>query len=269
IENTSYSPLGEVLTGGNQTRYDYEGKESDSVIGDTDFNARRYKPDLGIFEQPDTLIQNVYDPQSLNRYMFERGNPYKNKDETGHFWQIPVISGILFALYGGIGETVTQITITGRVYSWQRIASATGTNFVIGAAIGGIGLIPYVGIPLAGVALYVYAIYSDVSTAESVKAAQEQKALDKLQEEEKEKTEEGETMKTMTEVNPPVDYNKLSSFESRTQAALRRIILGEGDLMDYSLANRNPDIYWAVYNPDIGKWEPPPPKPIPTPNPMP
>jgi hypothetical protein len=37
-----------------------------------------------LFLQPDTLIPNVYDPQSLNRYSFERNNPYKNMDETGH-----------------------------------------------------------------------------------------------------------------------------------------------------------------------------------------
>jgi hypothetical protein len=37
-----------------------------------------------MFTQPDSLIQNVYDPQSLNRYSFERNNPYKHTDPTGH-----------------------------------------------------------------------------------------------------------------------------------------------------------------------------------------
>ncbi|MBN2052837.1 hypothetical protein JW756_05010, partial [Candidatus Woesearchaeota archaeon] len=97
IENISYSPLGEVITGGNTTRYEYEGKESDLVIGDTDFNARRYKPDFGIFEQPDSLIQNVHDPQNLNRYMFERGNSYNRVDPTGH------IIWVLFGIIVGIG----------------------------------------------------------------------------------------------------------------------------------------------------------------------
>lgn len=41
-------------------------------------------PDWGIFTQPDTLIQNVYDPQQLNRYMFERGNSLKYEDRDGH-----------------------------------------------------------------------------------------------------------------------------------------------------------------------------------------
>ena len=73
-----------MLTGGTKTRFGYEGKEADSIVGDTDFRARKYRPDLGIFTQPDTLIQNVYDPQSLNRYSFERNNTYKYTDSTGH-----------------------------------------------------------------------------------------------------------------------------------------------------------------------------------------
>jgi len=84
VKRTEYSPLGEVVAGGGIVRFDHEGKESDSVVGDTDFNFRKYKSEWGLFTQPDTLIQNVYDPQTLNHYMFERGNPYKNIDETGH-----------------------------------------------------------------------------------------------------------------------------------------------------------------------------------------
>ena len=89
VEQTTYSPFGEIVGGGAVSRYDYEGKEYDSLVGDYDFNFRKYCVKFGIFCQPDTLIQNVYDPQSLNRYMFERGNPYKNVDPTGHcIWDL-------------------------------------------------------------------------------------------------------------------------------------------------------------------------------------
>jgi len=41
-----------------------------------------------MFCKPDTLIQNPYNPQNLNHYMFERGNPYRNTDEDGHLvWE--------------------------------------------------------------------------------------------------------------------------------------------------------------------------------------
>jgi RHS repeat-associated protein len=91
LERSTYSPFGELLTGGTRTRFGYEGKEADTLVGDTDFHFRKYRPDLGIFTQPDTVIQNVYDPQSLNRYTFERNNPYGKVDATGHSWNANAI----------------------------------------------------------------------------------------------------------------------------------------------------------------------------------
>jgi RHS repeat-associated protein len=99
VERTEYSPFGEVVSGGTKTRFGYENKEADSLVGDTDFGFRKYKSEWGLFTQPDTLIQNVYDPQALNRYMFERGNSYKNNDPDGH--AIPAILLALFFL--GVG----------------------------------------------------------------------------------------------------------------------------------------------------------------------
>lgn len=84
-----------------QVRYGYENKEYDSLVGDTDFHFRKMNPDWGIFTQPDTLIQNVYDPQSLNRYMFERGNPYSYVDEDGHA-VMQVISVAAFIMSTGV-----------------------------------------------------------------------------------------------------------------------------------------------------------------------
>jgi RHS repeat-associated protein len=90
IERTDYAPFGSIISGGSKTRFDYENKEFDSNLESFDFHFRQYKPEWGLFTQPDTLIQNVYDPQSLNRYMFERGNPFIYVDENGHrlaeFW---------------------------------------------------------------------------------------------------------------------------------------------------------------------------------------
>ncbi|HIH41657.1 TPA: hypothetical protein HA239_04535 [Candidatus Woesearchaeota archaeon] len=93
IENTTYAPFGSIVSGGEETRYDYENKEYDETIGTYDFHFRQYNPEFGIFMQPDTLIQNVYDPQSLNRYAFERNNPYNRVDPTGHF---ELVSGTVF-----------------------------------------------------------------------------------------------------------------------------------------------------------------------------
>lgn len=63
--------------------YNY-GSQFESGYRTTDFNFRRLSMNGPFFEQPDTLIPNVYDPQTLNRYMFERGNPINKEDPSGH-----------------------------------------------------------------------------------------------------------------------------------------------------------------------------------------
>jgi RHS repeat-associated protein len=83
VEHDTYSPFGELLNT-SVLKFGYEGKEADTLVGDTDFHARKYNPSWGIFTQPDTVIQNVYDPQQLNRYSFERNNPYAHTDTSGH-----------------------------------------------------------------------------------------------------------------------------------------------------------------------------------------
>jgi RHS repeat-associated protein len=127
IENTSYSPFGEVLTGGKASRFGYEAQEHDTVIGDTDFHARKYSPSMGIFLQPDSLIQNEYDPQSLNHYMFERGNSYKNNDPNGHFIVVAVliVEGLL---YLGIGILLIKHISEGGSYPGKGIDDDIGIS---------------------------------------------------------------------------------------------------------------------------------------------
>src|SRR3989338_6264456 len=84
VENTFYSPYGEILSGGKSSRYGYEGKEYDSLVEKIDFKFRDYDPKIIIFGKPDDRIPNPYDPQQLNRYMFERANPYRFIDKKGH-----------------------------------------------------------------------------------------------------------------------------------------------------------------------------------------
>jgi RHS repeat-associated protein len=83
IENNSYTPFGDVITGGTKTRFGYEGKEKDSFVGDIDFKFRKYNPSLGIFTQPDKSISDALNPQNLNRYSFTLNNPFKYTDPNG------------------------------------------------------------------------------------------------------------------------------------------------------------------------------------------
>lgn len=83
LENNLNSPFGEPLEKGD-TRYGYESREYDSTSKDIDFLFRKYDPELKRFLQPDTLIKNVFIPQTLNRFSFELNNPYGKVDEDGH-----------------------------------------------------------------------------------------------------------------------------------------------------------------------------------------
>lgn len=108
IENTTYEPFGSIVEGGNTTRYDYTGQEYDSMLGDYDYHARRYKSEWGVFLSPDPVIQNRYAPQFLNHYTYTGNNPYLYIDLTGedaiiaanyHWWKHSNLANI--------GKTIT------------------------------------------------------------------------------------------------------------------------------------------------------------------
>lgn len=83
VENTWYSPFGEVVAGGEDSRFDYTGMEKDEETEEYDYHARMYDSDNGRFNQPDSQIQNVFVPQGLNRYGYVLNNPYKFIDPSG------------------------------------------------------------------------------------------------------------------------------------------------------------------------------------------
>src|SRR3989338_8628834 len=201
LENTTYTPYGEILSGGSLSRFDSEGKEYSSVVGDYDFSFRKYKPEWGLFTQPDTLIQNVYDPQSLNRYAFERNNPYNRVDPTGH---IALAIGLIIAgmgLFTAIHEAATQYSITGEIYSERRIGKA----FVSGVASGTVDAVgiaaAFYGGPIGGLVGLSITVLGITSTVESVKEA-EQAAKDYVTNKEKEEKRKTEKDKQKPESKP-------------------------------------------------------------------
>ena len=60
-----------ILEGGDTSRYDYEGKEYDSVLGQYDFHFRGYKAEWGVFTQPDSFsatLKNQSDFSNIGDY---------------------------------------------------------------------------------------------------------------------------------------------------------------------------------------------------------
>lgn len=92
VENTSYNPYGEVIQDG-KSRYLFTGKELDRETNFEYYGARYYYPYIARFIQPDPLIQDYYNPQSLNRYSYVLNNPYKYVDPNGNFvWDVVDVS---------------------------------------------------------------------------------------------------------------------------------------------------------------------------------
>ncbi len=95
VQLSEYTPYGSFATnsviaspeGAKQSRIShyFTGKELDST-GLYYYGARYYNPATAHFTQPDPLLQDVYDPQSLNHYSYCRNNPLIYVDPTGMSW---------------------------------------------------------------------------------------------------------------------------------------------------------------------------------------
>jgi RHS repeat-associated protein len=104
LENTFYFPYGEIRSGGTSSKYLFTGQEKDTT-GLYYYGARFYNPHLAHFTQPDTLVQNAFDPQSLNRYAYTRNNPLRYADPSGHTTYTPRLLAVGGAMAVG-GDTM-------------------------------------------------------------------------------------------------------------------------------------------------------------------
>jgi len=92
VSEQRYKAFGEVrgdLGPINETDFGYTGQRGMDVTTTElmDYNARFYQPSLGRFTQPDTIVPNSANPQSLNRYAFTVNNPIRYTDPSGHKYE--------------------------------------------------------------------------------------------------------------------------------------------------------------------------------------
>ena len=99
ISETKYYPYGVVQEGGSE-KYLYTGKEMDKGTGLYYYESRYYNSKTGRFVQPDTIIPDVYNPQSLNRFTYVLNNPMRYTDPTGHCAGVCAFAVTVLALYG-------------------------------------------------------------------------------------------------------------------------------------------------------------------------
>ena len=83
-EKVAYYPYGSLKERvGEGSTYLFTDQEFDDESGLYYYGARYYNPELTRFTQPDTVIQDEYNPQNLNRYAYVLNNPVKYTDPTG------------------------------------------------------------------------------------------------------------------------------------------------------------------------------------------
>ena len=159
-EKIAYTPWGEVKS---FEKYDntpevawfyFTGKRLDDETGLYYFGARYYNPKIGRFITPDTIVQAVLNPQTLNRYSYCNNNPVNLVDPTGHKWRwksftsgfiggvvgafVTIATGglgapIAFALGGMAGGAVSGGLSSG----WQGALLGAAMGGVLGGAVGG------------------------------------------------------------------------------------------------------------------------------------
>jgi RHS repeat-associated protein len=84
IARSDYLPFGEgAATTGALPSEQFVGRSDDAELASGYFNARFYDFNASRFDAPDTLMGQLFDPQSLNRYAYALNSPLVYTDTTG------------------------------------------------------------------------------------------------------------------------------------------------------------------------------------------
>jgi len=100
IEYYPYGLITKLI--GNAGGHQYTGKELDAESALYYYGARYYNPKLARFMEPDPIVQNAINPQSLNRYSYVLNNPMKKIDPTGYISTGGVGVGIGMVVSGAL-----------------------------------------------------------------------------------------------------------------------------------------------------------------------
>ena len=140
-----FYPFGRVQTASPQANFQvsrrFTGQVFDSESGLYYFNKRYYDPELGRFTQANTVIQDLANPQSYNRYSYCINDPLRYTDPTGlDYWSD--VGGMYMGYYDAGASLVTGMAhmIAYPINSAQGVGyaathlRATGTAIANGVA---------------------------------------------------------------------------------------------------------------------------------------
>jgi RHS repeat-associated protein len=118
LEINAHYPFGRTQTASSQAAFkvsnQFTGQVKDEETGLYYYNARYYDPELGRFIQPDTIIPDLTNPQSYNRYAYVLNNPLKYVDSTGHWpeWSYNWMPNSMLQYFNSGGEEAPVRTVS-------------------------------------------------------------------------------------------------------------------------------------------------------------
>jgi len=100
------------------TKYQYTGQYSyASDFGLMFYNARWYDSYLNHFTQPDSIVPDPSNPQSLNRYSYALNNPVRYTDPSGHCVLLEEdADGLCVHISNNSGNSTVQVVHGGSVF---------------------------------------------------------------------------------------------------------------------------------------------------------
>jgi RHS repeat-associated protein len=143
-----YEPFGSTrsITGAIPTDKLFTGQRLDGT-GLYYFKARYYDPNIGRFLSPDSIMADLYDPQSLNRYSYVLNSPLRYNDPTGNW-----------PSFKAIGNTISN--------SVQTAVNTVKQNMdIVHTVLDVAGMIPVVGEAFDAVNGVIYAVQGDYVNA--------------------------------------------------------------------------------------------------------
>ncbi|MEH2292109.1 RHS repeat domain-containing protein [Nostoc sp.] len=87
VSTYDYDAYGQLInsTGGVENKYLFAGEQYDQNLGDYYLRQRYYNSSTGRFTRRDTYLGNVFDPTTLNKYIYTNSNPVNGIDPSGLF----------------------------------------------------------------------------------------------------------------------------------------------------------------------------------------
>jgi RHS repeat-associated protein len=86
-DSYDYVAFGELLneTGTTENSYRYTGEQFDASLDQYYLRARYYNQGVGRFTQMDSWLGEIYDPDTLHKYLYTSSEPVNNIDPSGYF----------------------------------------------------------------------------------------------------------------------------------------------------------------------------------------